>query len=143
MTALVSSCLDSPDCIKNGDTTLVIRFKQLSDGKPDTVVLYNVAAEGSDSVFYKTDPDALNTLIDTVKLTVNPYAEETLFTFLFETKTVTLRVGYKNEIRFISEECGSDFVQTDLTILETQFDSVRVVNNVLTKDLNANIEIYN
>jgi len=143
MVGLSSSCLDTAECIKNGDTTLVIRFKQLSDGKPDTVALYNVAAEGADSVFYKTEPDVLNTLIDTVKLAVNPYAEETLFTFLFEAKTVTLRVGYKNEIRFISEECGSDLVQTNLTILETQFDSVRVVNKVLTKDLNANIEIFN
>lgn len=144
MMVLASSCLESAECIKSGDTALIIRFKRLSDGKPDTVKLYNVAAEGSDYVFYKTsEPDELNILVDTVKLAVNPYAEETLFTFLLETETVTLKVGYRNEVRFISEECGGDRIQRDLTILETQFDSVRVVNDVLTKNRATNIEIYN
>ena len=144
MISLASSCLESADCIKNGDTALVISFKKLSDGKADTVALYNISAEGSDSVFYKTaNPDPLNTLIGSAIVSVNPYAEETLFTFLLETQTVTLKVGYRNEIRFISEECGSDRVQRDLTILETQFDSVRVVNPVLTKNRTPNIEIYN
>jgi len=142
--ALASSCLDSAECIKNGDTALVISFKKLSDGKADTVYFYNVAAEGSDSVFYKSsEPDEIDTLNGSAIVAVNPYAEETLFTFLYEMQTVTLKVGYKNEIRFISEECGSDRVQTNLTILETQFDSVRVVNHVLTKNRTTNIEIYN
>ena len=140
---VASSCLDDPDCIKTGDTALVISFKKLSDGKADTVVLFNVSALGSDSIFYNTDPDELDTLNGKATLSVNPYTEETLFTFLFETETLTLRVGYKNEVRFISEDCGSDRVQYDLTILETQFDSVRVVNPVLSTNRTPNIEIYN
>lgn len=139
-----SSCLDNADCIKNGDTALVVSFKKLSDGLADTVTLYNVTAAGSDSVFYKSSGvDGLDVLNGSALLSVNPYAEETLFTFFFETQQVTLKVGYKNEVRFISEECGSDRVQRDLTILETQFDSVRVVNNVLTRNRTPNIEIFN
>lgn len=142
--ALASSCLDDPDCIRSGDTALVISFKKLIDGKADTVVLYNISAAGSDSVFYKSsDPDQLDTLNGSALLTVSPYAEETLFSFLFEAEVMTLRVGYKNEVRFISEDCGSDRVQYDLTILETQFDSVRVVNPVLSTNRTPNIEIYN
>lgn len=144
MIVLVSSCLESAECVKSGDTALVINFKKLSDGKADTVILLNVSAAGSDSVFYKSsDPDELDTLNGAALLAVNPYADETLFTFSYETQQVTLKVGYKNEVRFISEECGSDRVQMGLTILETQFDSVRVVNNVLTKNRTTNIEIYN
>jgi hypothetical protein len=140
---LASSCLESAECIKSGSPAMVISFKKLSDGTADTVSLYNITAEGTDFVFYKTDPDALDILNGSAVVSVNPYAEETLFTFYLETQPVTLRVGYKNEVRFISEECGSDRVQIDLTILETQFDSVRVVNNVLTRDSLTNIEIYN
>lgn len=143
MTGLASSCLESVECVKSGDTALIISFKKLLDGKADTVVLLNVAATGSDSVFYKTEPDGLNTLIGSATLSVNPYANETEFTFVFESEQKTLKVGYRNEVRFISEECGSDRVQVDLTILETQFDSVRVVSSVLTNERHPNIEIYN
>jgi hypothetical protein len=139
----ISACVDDPDCLRSGDPALVISFKRLSDGKADTVVILNVTAENADSVFYKTSPDELDTLNGSALLRVNPFATETLFTFLFETEEKILRVGYKNEIRFISEACGSDYVQYDLQILETQFDSVRVVNDVLTTNRTPNIEIYN
>jgi hypothetical protein len=140
---VVSSCLDDADCVKRGDNALVISFKKLSDGKADTVVFYNVSAAGADSIFYKSsEPDELDTL-SAALLAVNPYAEETLFTFAFESESKTLKVGYKNEARFVSEECGSEQVQSNLTILETQFDSVRVVNSVLSTIRTTNIEIYN
>jgi len=122
----------------------MISFIKLSDGEADTVVLYNVTAAGADSIFYKSsEPDELDTLNGSALLAVNPYAEETLFTFLFETEEKTLKVGYKNEIRFISQDCGSERVQYNLTVLETQFDSVRVVNEVLSISRSTNIEIYN
>jgi hypothetical protein len=140
---LASSCLESAECVKSGDTTLEIDFKKLSGGKADTVALYYISAAGSDSVFYKTNPDVLKHVLNPVLVSVNPYADETELTFVLETGPVTLRVGYQNEVRFISEECGSDRVQRDLTVLETQFDSVKVVNSVLTKDRLTNIEIYN
>jgi hypothetical protein len=145
VTVIASSCLDDPNCIRTGDTALVISFKKLADGKADTVVLYNISAEGSDSIFYKksTEPDKLDTLNGSALLAVNPYADETLFTFLFQTGVVTLKVGYRNEVQFISEECGSDRIQSHLKILETQFDSVRVVNPVLSINRTPNIEIYN
>ncbi len=142
---IVSSCLDDADCLRKADTALKISFKKLSDGTADTVILYNIYAAGTDSVFYKSsEPDKLDTLNGSAILAVNPYAEETLFTFLFEgDNTKTLKVGYKNETRFVSEACGSERVQINLTILETQFDSVRVVNNLLSTSTTTNIEIYN
>jgi hypothetical protein len=139
---LISSCLDDGDCLRSGDPALVISFKNLSTGSADSLVFYNIAAEGADSVFYQDDPDVRDTL-GTVTIAVNPFENETLFTFFLEAEQKTLRVGYKNEIRFISEECGSERVQYDLKVLETGFDSVRVVNPVLTKKRSTNIEIYN
>ena len=140
---LISSCLDDADCLRNADPVLVISFKNLSTNQADSLVFFNVTAAGSDSVFYKTDePDEKDTL-STVLLSVNPFENETLFTFFLESDEITLRVGYKNEIRFVSEECGSERVQYNLKILETEFDSARVINPVLTNKRTANIEIYN
>lgn len=141
---IVSSCLDDPDCVRTADTALVINFKRLSDNKADTVILYSISAVGTDSIFYKsTEPDELDTLNGSALLSVNPYADETLFKFLFPLEQKTLRVGYKSVTRFISEECGSERNQYDLTILETQFDSVRVVNPALSANRTPNIEIFN
>lgn len=121
----------------------MINFKKLSDGTANTVVLYHILAEGSDSVFYESNPAALKQVPNPVLVSVNPYAEETKFTFVLESEQVTLKVGYRNDVRLISEECGTDRVQVDLAILETQFDSVKVVNSVLTNDRRTNIEIFN
>jgi hypothetical protein len=142
---VVSACVDEPDCVRTGDNALIISFKKRLDGSTDTVILYNISAVGADSIFYKSsEPDELDTLNGSALLSVNPYSEETLFTFLFRFGVEkTLKVGYKSETRFISDECGSDRVQYNLTILETQFDSVRVVNNQLSTNRTTNIEIYN
>jgi hypothetical protein len=137
MMVLASSCLEEAECVKSGDTALVIKFKKLSNGTADTLFVDQVVAAGADSVFYSSQP-----LNGTAVLSVNPYAEETEFTFVLESGQKTLKVGYRNEVRLISEECGSDRVQVDLTILETQFDSVRVVNSALTKNRATNIEIF-
>ena len=142
---IVSSCLDEPDCLRTGDTALVISFIRLSDHKPDTIILYRVEGDGADSVFYKssTETDKLDTLEGSALLAVNPFANETLFSFVLETEEKILKVGYKNEIKFISEECGSEQIQYALKILETEFDSVRVVNTRLSTSRTTNIEIYN
>jgi hypothetical protein len=144
LTVMAFSCLEDPECIRNGDTALVINFKKLSDGKADTVVLYKIAAGAADSIFYQQTPvDIRDTLNGSALLSVNPFANETLFTFYFESEEKILRVGYKTEARFISDECGSEQLQYDLEILETQFDSVRVVNKRLSTSRSTNIEIYN
>lgn len=145
MLAVLGSCLDSPECLRSGDNALKIKFTRLSDNKPDTVILFHISATGADSVFYKSslEPDELDTLRGTALLSVNPFADETLFTFVFDGDEKVLKVGYRNEMRFVSEECGTELTQYELKILETQFDSVRVVANRLSKSNETNIEIFN
>ena len=138
---VAGSCLDDPECLRTADSALYINFTRLSDGKPDTLIVYNIDS-GGDSIFYKTNPDKLDTLEGKAILRVNPFTAETIFTFSYETGTKTLKVGYKSQTRFISEDCGSEQVLYDLSILETDFDSVRVVTNRLTTSKLTNIEIF-
>lgn len=141
MLVVAGSCLDEPECLRTSDSALYVNFTRLSDGKPDTIVVYNIDG-GGDSVFYKNNPDVLDTLEGKAILAVNPFENETVFTFSYETGTKTLRVGYKSQTRFVSEDCGSEQVLYDLSILETDFDSVRVVTNRLTTSKLTNIEIF-
>lgn len=141
----LGSCLDNDICLRGADNALVIDFIKISDGEPvdDTVTLLNVEAEGTDSIFYGGVGDDTDT-VTTVTLAVNPYAESTLFTFNdFRGETQTLEVGYKTEVRFVSEECGSERLQYDLKIVSTSFSSAVVVRNSLNKGRSTNIEIYN
>lgn len=140
---ILVSCLDAPDCIRNADTALVIRFKRLPDGKNDTLVFYRVETAGTDSIFYGQDPDVPDTLKGTpMILSVNPYADTTEFTFYLPTVERTLSVSYHRAVRFISEECGSEVSLNGLRVTSTDFDSVRVVNPILSKARTVNIEIY-
>lgn len=142
---LGGSCLDNDICLRGADNALVIEFKKFVEGIPvtDTVTFLNIEAEGTNAVFYLEDPDELDTLESKTVVTIDPYAEETLFTFNdFRGETETLRVGYKTEVRFVSEECGSERLQYNLRVLETSFDSVRVIRNSLNKGRYTNIEIY-
>jgi hypothetical protein len=145
LVVLGGSCLDNDICLRGADNALVIEFKKFTEGVAvtDTVTFLNIEAEGTNAVFYLDDPDVLDTLEEETIVTINPYAEETLFTFNnFRGDTLTLKVGYKTEVRFVSEECGTERLQYDLKVLETTFDSVRVVRNSLNKGRSTNIEIY-
>lgn len=143
---LGGSCLDNGICLRGADNALVIEFKKFVEGIPvtDTVTFLNIEAEGTDAVFYLEDPDVTDTLRSKVVVTINPYATETLFTFNdFKGVTKTLRVGYKTEVRFVSEECGSERLQYDLKVLETSFNTVNVIRRNLDKGRSTNIEIFN
>lgn len=151
---LLASCLDNDVCLRGSDNALVINFKKLSDGTTDTVTVQNIHSNGTNVYYYLNDPDVVDTIpykgstgisaiSKDVVLLVNPYGNETEFTFNnFRGDTLTLKVGYKTEVRFVSEECGSERLQYDLRIIETTFDSARVVQRNLNKGRSTNIEIY-
>ncbi len=140
---LMVSCLDDPDCIRNADTALVIQFKRLLDGKNDTLVFYRVEASGTDSIFYGQDPDVLDTLWgNPLILSVNPYATSTAFTIYLPVLERSLSVEYDRSARFIGDDCGSEVSINNLRISTTDFDSVRVINPILSAARTVNIEIY-
>jgi hypothetical protein len=146
---LISSCLDEPDCLRLADTALVINFKKLSNNAKDTVILYTIVAESqgeaADSVFYDkgNEPEKDTIRSGAVIVAVNPFANETRFTFHFVSGDKYLLLGYKTTSRFVSEDCGSELIVSSLSVLETDLDSVRVVNRVLTTKRLVNIEILN
>jgi hypothetical protein len=146
---LVSACLDEPDCFRLSGNTVVISFKKLTTNKVDTVIFYHITAQSerktADSVFYKQVVDQLDTLKGkSAFVNIDPLDTKTLFTFYFQNDVQkNLEVGYNSKVHFISEDCGSEQIYGNLTIMQTDFDSVRVINPTLTKTKSINIEIFN
>ena len=73
---------------------------------------------------------------------INYFVEEGTFEFEGIDKTNFLSFGYTVKNQFISEDCGSAFVLSDLHILEHDFDSARVISSTPSKGAGTNIEIY-
>ena len=61
---------------------------------------------------------------------LNYFEDETTF-FFDPSDTVHhfLRLGYVSQAQFVSENCGEKFVLSELQILETTYDSVRLVRD--------------
>ncbi len=133
---LAGSCLDKPDCYELNNNYAGISFFKLYDGKTDTLSIIGITSPASDSVFY---PFVRATGL---QLELNPYEPNT--DYLIETTLGTYRMvlGYRSEVKFVSEDCGTSTQLSDLEIEYDEFDSVRLVNDILTDPAQTNIQAY-
>jgi hypothetical protein len=102
----------------------------MGTGQGDSVLLKNFSKSGAD------------TIVISFGSRLNYFVEEGSFTFQGEEKTNNLAFAYIVKNQFVSEECGSSFVLSDLRVTDHDFDSVRVINSSPTKTGGPNIEIY-
>lgn len=113
---LLVSCLDDPDCFQLHNNILGITFRVLGTGRADSTVLKN--PDTGDSTF-----------LPYISYYLNYFQEEEHYDFYGEgEKKDTLDIRYNVRNQFVSEDCGSRFVLSDLQILNYDFDSARVVN---------------
>lgn len=137
---LAVSCLEEPDCYNLNNNIIGISFRKLADNKADTVAMVDVTINGTDSVFYPFR------LVTGVELPLNFYASESdiLFQRLHRDAVITNRLllGYRSQIQFVSEDCGERFLISNLDVLESDFDSVRVVNASPGNTPSTNLIVY-
>jgi Family of unknown function (DUF6452) len=139
--ALVAvSCLDEPDCYNLNNSIIGVSFRKMADNKADTVALIGVSINGTDSLFYE---NRLATGVD-LPLNVLSNQAEISFQLLDGTNVVTNRLllGYNSKAQFVSQDCGERFIISDLNALDSDFDSVRIVNSSPTKTPSTNLIIY-
>ena len=126
---LFASCLDDPDCYQLHNDFVGVTFRVMGTGKGDSVFVKNFSTgefEHQPSYLYQ----------------INYFVEEGTFAFVAPDKSNFLSFGYRVKNQFISEDCGSAFVLSDLRILEHDLDSARVINATPSKGAGTNIEIY-
>ena len=137
---LAVSCLDEPDCYNLNNNVIGISFRKLADNKADTVAMVGVTIDGTDSVFYPFR------LVTGVELPLNFYASESEISFqrLDREAAITdrLLLAYRSQIQFVSEDCGERFLISNLEVLESDFDSIQVVNASPGKTTSTNLVVY-
>jgi hypothetical protein len=122
-----ASCLDDPDCYQLHNQILGVTFRVMGSGAADSVML-DINGKDVPGVSYSY-------LLDYFK-------EEGEIGFVQPKTTNFLAFGYTVKNQFISEDCGSAFVLSDLRIQEHDFDSARVINPTPSKNGGTNIEIF-
>ena len=134
---MTAGCLDEPDCYLLNNNIVGISFKKLENSATDTV---------SVTGFGTVEPPLLfsnDTTLSRLYVPVNYFVDETAFFFENPEGVHILRLGYVSQAQFVSENCGEKFVLSSLRILESSFDSVRLVTDTPTREGSAiNIEIY-
>lgn len=130
------SCLDSPDCFELNHNLVGISFRVMGTGKPDTLRFYNIKISGTDSIFIPSQTAiAIGLPLDFT------HDDSKIFFEGYRGKD-TLHLSYRVSTQFVSEDCGSRFILTNLDTLHSSFDSVRIVNRSPGNRPPANIEIY-
>lgn len=129
------ACLDKPDCYELNNNYVGITFKKLYDGKADTLSIIGITAPSSDSVFY---PFVRAT---SLQLELNPFEPSTDFTIETLLGSYKFFLGYQSAIKFISEDCGTSTQLSALNVNFSEFDSVRIINPLLSNPAQLNIEV--
>src|SRR5688572_15729874 len=133
---LAVSCLDEPDCYQLNNNIVGITFRVMGSSTVDTVAIWGVDIQGSDSIFMDT------VLATGIPLPLNYTRDETDIAFRFVGATYFMKLGYQSRTQFVSEDCGSRYELSDLALLEHDFDSARVINKAPGKNAASNIEVF-
>ena len=108
----------------------------MGTGKADTLRFYTVGISGTDSVF---TPSSLATAVSFPLDFTN-----TSSGFYFDgiRGKDTLQLQYQVKAQFVSDDCGSRFFISNMELLKSTFDSIRVVDKSPSNRAGTNIEIY-
>src|SRR5688572_19528865 len=117
---LFASCLDDPDCYQLHNDFVGVTFRVMGTGQGDSLLVKNFS---TDQFEYGTS----------FLYQINYFVEEGTFDYEGVDETNSLSFGYTVKNQFISEDCGSAFVLSDLQILKHDFDSARVINTTPSK----------
>ncbi len=137
---ILPSCFEQTDCLINNTNILKISLKGLTLGKDTTVTFISIHVLKAETILYTNKE--LKTL--EVPLLTTDSTTTVVFNYTEKTKLVsdTLVVGYRNELRVISIDCGAFLYQHDINIPKTTFEKTKVTSSVLLTTATKNLEIF-
>lgn len=126
------ACLDEPDCYLLNNSVVGIAFKKLTEPNADSAL--TVTALGTSDpplLFWSAEfSENADTAFSRLNLPLHYFQDEIVYLFQEEDTLRFLRLGYKSQAQFVSEDCGERYVLSDLRVLEHNFDSVRLIVDV-------------
>lgn len=121
---VAGACLDEPDCYLLNNNVVGIAFKQLADPAKDAEVDLKAMGSLTPPLLFFTD-----TSLTRLTLPLNYLEDETIYFFVTGSDTSLLRLGYRSQAQFVSEDCGERYFLTQLRVVEHDFDSVRLITD--------------
>lgn len=134
---LAASCLDDPDCFRLNNNVVGFAFRVIGSNRADTVRLVKVNVSGTENFV----PD---TVTSSVYVPINFTTTTSKITFTYEDgSSKYLELDYLLNTQFISEDCGSRYELSNLTVREgSDIDSIRVISSAPNKSAGAiNVEL--
>lgn len=136
--AIFFSCQDEADCISVTTDFANLSFYKIDLNELDTVVVNGLQPVGSDSILLSD-----TTITGTIQIPLNPNMNSSTFAFDTEYGLDTLILSYNVSTRLVAEDCGLEVLFSELDTLRNDFDSIRIVNNILVEEIDEDIRIYN
>lgn len=139
----ITACAPDEICFTDNSTQVRIDFKRViypgTDSaftENDTLVFSQVSALDTDSIFVESDT------LTRIVLPLNTGKNETTFVFVTDFGMNTLALRYQRTQRLISADCGPEQIIDHLDVVQSTFDSLAVLQPVLTEPPVTNVEIY-
>jgi len=137
------ACAPDEICFTDNSTEVRIDFKKVvyagTDSaftENDTLVFAQISALDTDSIFIQDDT------LTSVILPLNTGNNETTIVFDTDLERHTLELKYQRTQRLISADCGPEQIIDQLEALHSTFDSLVVLQPVLTEPPTTNVEVY-
>ena len=141
MILILAGCFEQPDCLINNTNSLKIALKGKTLGKDTTVTFISIRALKVEGTLYANKP------LGSLEIPIQIDDSVTTVIFDYTSKKAkltsdTLVVGYRNELRVISPDCGAYVYQHDIHITKTNFEKTNVTAPVLLTTVKKNLEIF-
>ena len=127
---MLSGCFEQPDCLINNTNSLKIALKGKTLGKDTIVTFISIRALKVEGTLYAKQP--LSSL--EIPIQINDSVTTVIFDYTdkkAKLRSDTLVVGYRNELRVISPDCGAYLYQHDLNVPKTNFEKTRVTVKII------------
>jgi hypothetical protein len=133
------SCLEEPDCYLLNNEFIGISFRVAGSSTADSVRIQSIAH--NNTIFLQST--AADTAVTSLIIAADRIVDAFRLNFQNAGTTKSIDLKYKVQAQFVSEECGTRYVMSDLQAPLSDFDSVLVTNPTPGRDGNAsNIVIY-
>lgn len=133
----IAGCSEVVDCKRETKTTVRISFFKITDGSSLEIAFDTITAIGTDSIFF-TVKDSLSVY----DIPLDPNSISTTFIFIKASVTDTLNLGYENQFVIIDQDCAPEIAFNNLEIINTSFDSLKIVERRLLIEVENNIKIF-
>ena len=132
------SCIDEPECVYENLRELKLRFVNSEKNYADTLRIDSIVVSGIDSAFYEG-----KSLFE-LTLPINVLMDETTYFFDLQDTLVdfSIIIGYDMVPRVISPDCGIEAEIRNLSVVEHDVDSVKIISDILLEDIELNVRVY-